>query len=90
MAQSLENILKAAAKLDGKGVAATGEIHITVSPASFKSDGRGRYTKDEIVRQVRVGRLNVSAYALEAIFAAFKVEPDPAIFAQLLALPDDA
>ena len=87
MAQ-LKDILNAAAKLDGKGVAATGEIHITVSPASFKSDGRGRYTKDEIVRQVRVGRLNVSAYALEAIFAAFGVQPDPTVYATFLALPD--
>ena len=91
MTQTLEDILKAAAKLDGKGTGPS-EIRVTVQPASFKSDGRGRYTAGEIVRQCRVGRLNVSAFAVEAILRELSLwdKVDVTKLANLFALPNDS
>ena len=91
MTQSLQDIIKAAAKMDGQGTGPS-EIRVHVTPASFKSDGRGRYDKGEIVRQCRVGRLNVSAYAVEAILQELAVwdKVEPARIANLFALPNDS
>jgi hypothetical protein len=85
---TLDEILKAAAKLDGKG--GTRELKVTVEPASFVSKGKGRYAEGDIVRQCRVGRLNVSAYAVEAILRELHVwDKVPAErLAALFAMPD--
>lgn len=91
MMSTLDEILKAAAKQDGKATEQS-DIQIRVVPASFKSDGRGRYSKGEVVRQIRVGRLNVSAFAVEAILREFGVwdKVAPAKLAAMLALPDES
>lgn len=89
MAQTLEQILKAAAKLDGSG--AGREIKVHVEPASFVSKGKGQYKAGDIVRQCRVGRLNVSAYAVEAILTHLGAwdNIDPAKLAALFAMPGE-
>ena len=94
MAQTLEDILKAAAKLDGEAVQ-SGEIAVNVRPGSFVSkgvtkDGKplARYKAGDIVRQVKVGSYGLQAAHVFALFDACGVTSyDKAKLAGLLALP---
>ena len=94
MTQTFEDILKAAAKLDGE-TQAVGEITVNVRPGTFVSKGvnkagepLARYKEGDVVRQVKVGSYGLQVQHILALFAACGVTSyDKAKLAGLLALP---